>query len=132
MGAVLDEVVGPDMIALLRAQPNARSIGQPEPTALGLLRWDLQPLASPDTLDPLVVDCPARLAHQFGDLAVAIATVLSRKLDNIGDETLLVVTTARDLALRRAMLLERRTGATLGDMQLRSDLLNAGTATRGA
>jgi hypothetical protein len=26
----------------------------------------------------------------------------------------------------------RRTGATLGDMQLRSDLLNAGTATRGA
>ena len=28
MGAVLDEVVGPDMIALLRAQPNARSIRQ--------------------------------------------------------------------------------------------------------
>ena len=30
------------------------------------------------------------------------------------------------------MLPERRTGATLGDMQLRSDLLNACTATRGA
>src|SRR5262249_55743319 len=30
MGAVLDEVVGPDMITLLRAQPNARSVGQPE------------------------------------------------------------------------------------------------------
>jgi hypothetical protein len=29
------------------------------------------------------------------------------------------------------MLPERRKGATLGDMQLRSDLLNAGTATRG-
>jgi hypothetical protein len=27
---------------------------------------------------------------------------------------------------------QRRTGATLGDMQLRSDLLNAGTAMRGA
>src|SRR5262249_45619596 len=47
-------------------------------------------------------------------------------------ETPLVVTTARDLALRRAMLPERRTGATLGDVQLRSHLLNAGTATRGA
>jgi hypothetical protein len=35
-------------------------------------------------------------------------------------------------ALRRAMLPERRAGATLGDMQLRSHLLNAGTATRGA
>jgi hypothetical protein len=32
---------------------------------------DLQPLALPDTPDPLVVDCPARLAQQFGDLAGA-------------------------------------------------------------
>ena len=120
------------MIALLRPQPDARSVGQPEPAALGLLMGDLQPLALPDTLDPLVVDCPARLAQQRGDLAIAIAAVLPGKLDNIGGETPLVVTTARDLALRRAMLPERRTGATLGDMQLRSHLLNAGTATRGA
>src|SRR5262249_34915362 len=55
MGAVLNEVVGPDMIAVLRPQADARSVRQPEPAALGLLRWDLQPLASPDTLDPLVV-----------------------------------------------------------------------------
>ena len=124
VGAILDEVVGPDMIALLRPQPDARSVGQP--------MRDLQPLALPDTLDPLVVDCPARLAQQRGDLAIAIAAVLPSKLDNIGGETLLVLTIARDLALRRAMLPERRTGATLGDMQLRSHLLNAGTATRGA
>ena len=90
---------------------------------------NLQPLTLPDTLDPLVVDYPARLAQELGDLAIAIAAVLPGKLDNIGCETLLVVTTARDLALRRAMLPERRTGATLGDM--RSDLLNAGTVTRG-
>src|SRR5512132_2952630 len=72
------------------------------------------------------------LIRELGDLAIAIAAVLPGKLDNIGCETLLVVTTARDLALRRAMLPERHTGATLGNMQLRSDLLNAGTATRGA
>jgi hypothetical protein len=132
VGAVLDKVVGPDMIAVLRPEPNARSVGQPEPAALGLLRGNLQPLTLPDTLDPLVVDYPARLAQELGDLAVAIAAVVPGKLDNIGGETLLVVTATRDLALRRAMLPERRTGATLGDMQLRSDLLNAGTATRGA
>jgi hypothetical protein len=57
---------------------------------------------------------------------------LPGKLDNIGRETLLVVTTARDLELCRAMLPKRRTGATLGDLQLRSHLLNAGTASRGA
>jgi len=61
-----------------------------------------------------------------------IAAVLPGKHDNVGRQTLLVVTTVRDLALRRAMLPERRTGTTLGDMQLRSHLLNAGTATRGA
>ena len=71
-------------------------------------------------------------AQQRGDLAIAIAAVLPGKLDNIGGEALLVLTTARDLALRRAMLPERRTGATLGHMQLRSHPLNAGTATRGA
>src|SRR5262245_17325594 len=97
---------------------------------LGCLWGTLSPL--PDTLDPLVVDCPARLAQQRGDLAIAIAAVLAGKLDNIGGETLLVLTAARDLALRRAMLPERRTGATLGDVQLRSHLLDAGTATRGA
>src|SRR5262245_46963200 len=64
--------------------------------------------------------------------AVAIAAVCPSKLDKLGCETLLVLTTARGLALCRAMLPERRTGATLGDVQLRSHLLNAGTATRGA
>src|SRR5262245_46468421 len=71
---------------------------------------NFQPLALPDTLDPLVVDCPARLAQQFGDLAIAIAAVLPSKLDNIGGETLLVLTTARAPALRRAMLPQRRPG----------------------
>ena len=120
------------MIALLRPQPDARSVGQPEPAALGLLMRDLQPLASPDALDPLVVDYPARLAQQPCDLAIAVSAVLLGKLDSIGRQTLLVLTAARDLALRRAMLPERRAGATLGDMQLGSRLLDAGTATRGA
>src|SRR5215470_6617788 len=131
VGAVLDKVAGPDVIALLRTQPNARSVGQPESAALWLLRWDLQPLTSPDTLDPLVVDYPARLAKQPCDLAIAIAAVLPGKLDSIGGETLLVLTAARDLALCRAMLPERRAGATLGDMQLRSHLLDAGTGRAG-
>src|SRR5262245_12308730 len=43
VGAILDEVIGPDMIALLRPQPNARSVGQPEPAALGLLLGTFSP-----------------------------------------------------------------------------------------
>jgi hypothetical protein len=83
VGAVFDKVVGPDMIAVLRPQPNARSVGQPEPAALGLLMGNFQPLTLPDTLDPLVVDYPARLGQELGDLAIAIAAVLPGKLDNI-------------------------------------------------
>jgi hypothetical protein len=70
----------------------------------------------PHTLDPLVVDYLARPAQQRGDLGMAMAAVVPSKLDNIGGETLRVLTTARDLALRRAMPPERRTGATLGDI----------------
>jgi hypothetical protein len=38
----------------------------------------------------------------------------------------------RHLALRRAVLPERRTGAALGDRQLLPDMLDAGAPTRGA
>src|SRR3954467_2097492 len=127
---VLDEVVGPDVVAMLGPQPDARSVRQPEPSAFGLLPGDLQPLASPNPLDPLVVDEPACSAQQLGDLAVAVASVLPSKLD--GAEPLLVVSTTRDLALRRAMLAERRAGATLGYSQLPANVLDADPATRGA
>jgi len=66
---------------------------------LGCLLGTFSPSRRQDALDPLVVDYPARLAQQFGDLAIAIAAVLLGKLDNIGSETLLVLTAARDLAL---------------------------------
>src|SRR3954454_15419156 len=61
---VLDEVVGPDVVAMLGPQPDARSVREPEPSAFGLLRGNLKPLASPDPLDPLVVDEPACSAQQ--------------------------------------------------------------------
>ena len=61
---------------------------------------DLESLPLPDPLDPFVVDDPARLLEQPGDLAIAVAAVLPGKLGDIGRETLFVVTTARDFALR--------------------------------
>ena len=121
------------MVGALGAQTDARSVVEPEPAAFGLLDGDLQPLAPPDPLDPLVVDNPAgSRSQQFRDLPIAIAAKLPGQLDDVGGQQRLIGTAPRDLALRRAMLTERRTGTTLGDMQPRSDLLNAGTPTRGA
>src|SRR5918994_2181709 len=53
---VLYEVVGPNVITMLGPQPNARSVRQPEPSSFGLLPGHLQPLASPNPLDPIVID----------------------------------------------------------------------------
>ena len=83
VGAILDKVIRPDMIALLWPQSDARSIGQPEPAALGLLAWNLQTFAPPDPFDPLVIDQPARIPQQRRDLAVAVAAVLPGKLDTV-------------------------------------------------
>ena len=120
------------MIGALGPQPDARSVVQPETAALGLLGRDLQPLASPDPLDPLVVDQPAGPAQQLGDLAIAVAAILPGQLDDVGCQPLFVVTAPRDLALRRAVLPERRTGTALGMTACSSNMLDAGAATRGA
>jgi hypothetical protein len=93
---------------------------------------DLQPLASPDPLDPLVVDQPARPTQKLGDLAIAVTAILPGQRDDVGRQPLFILTAPRDLALRRAMLAERRTGTALGDRQHASNMLNAGAATRGA
>jgi hypothetical protein len=57
---------------------------------------------------------------------------LSGKLDDIGCQPLLVVAALRRLALRRAVLSERRTGATLGDAKNAANLLDARAPTRRA
>jgi hypothetical protein len=43
MGAVLDEVVGPDMVGMLGPQADAGAVGQPQPSAFGLLGRHFQP-----------------------------------------------------------------------------------------
>jgi hypothetical protein len=132
MCAILDEVVGPHVIAMLGPQAEARAVRQPQTTAFWLLLGDLQPLAPPDPLDPLVVHQPARVPQQGCDLAVAVAAVSAGKLDDVGRQPLLVIAALRCLALCRAVLAERRAGATLGDANLTTNMLDAGTPTRRA
>ena len=132
MRPVLDEVVGPHVIAVLRAQTETRPVGEPQTAAFWLFRWNLQPLTPPDALDPLIIDQPARMAQQRRDLAIAVAAVLTSKLDDISGQTLFIISPRWRLALRRAMLPERFTGAALGDVKLTSDMLDANSSARGA
>jgi len=97
-----------------------------------LFRGDLQPLASPNPLDPLIVNDPARLAQQFGNLAITVAAILPGKLDDVGVQPFLIFAASWDLALRRAVLPQRRSGAALGHLKLPPDMLDTQPATRGA
>ena len=120
------------MIAVRRPKTDARSVIKPQPPALGLFGGNLQTLAPPDPLDPLVIDLPPRPAQERRDLAVAVAAIETGEFNDVGGQPLLVFRAPRRLALGRAMLAERRASATLGDMQVMADMLDTGTPARGA
>jgi len=132
MGAILDEVVGPYVIGILWPQPDAGPVRQPQSPPFRLLTGYFEPLAPPDPLHPAIAHRPARLTQQGSNLAIAIAAVLPSQFNDVGRQSFGIVTAPRDLALCRAVLPERRTSATLGDMQLRTNVLDAGAPTRGA
>ncbi len=107
----------------------ARSIGQPEPTTLGLFGGNLQPLLSPDPFNPLVVDDPTRTRpQQLRDFSVAVATILPSQFDDVGCQFSLVVAPLGRLALGRAVLTERRARTTLGDLEFTPHVLDHGAS----
>ena len=76
------------MVGPLGAQADAGSVSQPEPTSFGLSGRNLQPLAWPDPLDPLVIDRPAcRRAQQRGDLAIAVAAIAADQFDEVASRS---------------------------------------------
>ena len=115
-----------------RPQADARAVRQPEPAAFRLLLGNLQPLTPPDPLDPLVVDHPARHPAAAPRSCDSRSGHTAGQRDDVGGQPLLVFTAPRHLALRRAMLAERRTGAALGYVKLTLHMLDASTAARGA
>ena len=117
---------------MLWPQPYARSVVQPETPLLRLPPRHFEPFSPPDALDALDVHCPARRAQQRGDLAIAVASVSADQFDDVGDELLLIVASARDPALGRAVLPQHTADPPLRHLQSQPDMLNAGTATRGA
>jgi hypothetical protein len=132
MGARFDKVVGPDVIAVLRPQSQARAVPIPDAATLGLPGRDLHPLAPPDPLHPLVVDPPAGRLQQGADLPIAVAAVLLSQRDEVAGQRGFVVYAPRYLTLCRAVLPERPAGPTLGYLHRLDDVLDTCTAARGA
>ena len=132
MGAVLHEIVRPDMVGPLGTQAHARAVIEPKAAPLGLLGWNFQPFASPDAFDTLVVDKPTSLPEQRGDPAVAIAAVFAGEFNDVGGQPFLIFSPSRRLALRRTVLAEYPTRPALGNAKLLPDVLDARPASRRA
>ena len=60
MGTILDEVVGPDVVGMLRPQPDTGAVREPKSAAFRLLPGNFKPLAPPDSSTrPSLTDQPA-------------------------------------------------------------------------
>jgi hypothetical protein len=98
-----------------------------------LFGGDLQPLAPPDPLDPLVVDNPAggRTQH-LCDLPITKAAVPAGQLNDVGGQPLLIVWPRRNAPLGGPMLPKHAADPALRQSQLASNVVDAGAAARGA
>ena len=128
-GVLTDEVVGPDVVAVLGPQPDAGAVGEPQAAALGVPLRDLETFGPPDALDALHVQLPAGHLQQVGDTPVAVAAEGARQTDHGRGQGVLVGTRRGRPPLGRAVLAQRAAGAAFGDVQPLTDCLDAATST---
>ena len=83
--------------------------------------------------DPLVVDDPADgRSQKLRNFPIAVAAILTGELNDVGGQPFFVISPRRYPSLRRTVLSEHTADPSLGQFQLRSNVVNAGSATRGA
>lgn len=120
------------MVGLLRPQPNAGAIVQPQAATLCLPLRYLQPLPSPDPSNALLIHQSSRLPQQGGDPAISVAPILARQRDDVSSQRRFVIRRHRRLALRRTVLSKNPAGEALGDAKRADYALYAVPAAGGA
>ena len=105
------------MIDVLRPETNARSVIEPEPTSHWLFHGNLEPLTAPQTFDPFVVQLPSRISQHGCDPTITVTSILTGPFDHVLNQTFLIVSGLRNIAVRRAMLLQDLAGAAFGNIE---------------
>jgi hypothetical protein len=113
MGPALDKVEAPHVIGPFRPQPDAGAVVEPQPTAWLVLLGNLEPLAAPDALYPVLAHVPACHLQQGGDPAVATTPILTGKGHDGSGESILVSPDGGDVTLRPAWLADEAAGVAL-------------------
>jgi hypothetical protein len=120
------------MVHALRPQTHARSIVEPQPSPRLLLLWNLQPLATPDPLYPVLAYLPAIALQQRRDPAVAIAAILTGKLDDGSGESIFVFALYWQIALRAPWLVDQSARSTLTNPMLSLSMIHRAAPSLGA
>ena len=128
----MDKVYAPDVIGILRAQPDDGTVFVIKSFALPVALWKLQSFLTPDAFYSLVIDLPALDTEQFCNLAITVATILASQLDHIGNKAFFILAAPCYMTLRGAVLTKYATGSAFRNAQLITNLINALTTTCGA
>ena len=132
MGSILNKVVRPDVVGVLRPKTDAGSVIEPKTSTFGVFGRYFKPLTPPDPGYPLSVYPPARVSQHRCNPAIAIATVLDSQSRDISGQCRLIIGSDWLLALRGAMLAKNPASKPLRDSMPGNHILHARAATCGA
>src|SRR3954471_20631220 len=117
----LGKVEAPDMVGSFRSEPDARAVVEPQPGAWLVFLGNLQPLATPDALHPILAHMPARDLEQGGDPPVAVAAILGSKGHDGSGKRVLVSSDSGNVPLRPSRLADDPAGLALREAVLLPD-----------
>src|SRR5262249_22431935 len=125
LGAVLNEIIGPDMAFAFRPKPDAGAVVQPKPPASWLFLWHFQPLSPPNPVNPLEIDAKALGLQQRPDPAIAVTAIGRGQTEDRLRQRILIIANERMPALCRAWLPDDSARATLRHRHLRANVRDA-------
>ena len=101
------------MVAMRGPETDTGAVIEPQPTPLGLLLGDFEPLLTPDTLHPLVVYLPTFSSQQGRYPPVSVAPIPAGQVDDRGPEGLIIIPDPRNPSLGGSGLTDHPAGTPL-------------------
>jgi hypothetical protein len=121
MGLGRHEVIAPDVITVLRPEPNARSVVQPQAASRLLSLGDFQALPAPDATDAVFANIPPSLVEEGRDPAIAIPTILRAQGDDGLRQRIFISSNRGNVALRSPRLADQPARMTFREAILLPD-----------
>ena len=132
VGLRLNEVVAPDMIAMLRSQSNAGTVVEPQPPSRLLPFGYFKPLTAPDPLDAITANLPAGFGKKRPDPTIAIASITRSQKDNRARQRIFISPDDGGVSLRPAWLADDPAGMTFRETVFLPNALDCLAAPLGA